>query len=478
MRQLTPEDLVRNNMKKALIFIAVLICVCASVLGVITSKYLESDEYASESFPPGFIINGVRCYDMDYDTAIKTITDSWNASDILVTGTLDEPLTVVRDIRCTYKIDDQVRHVKENHKILSAMNYYLNIPVSIQIPMQVKHYSKKFKRQVTSADFLSRGHVTETADAYVDLNDPNYGIVKEVFGTKPDTEKYFQDILKCIELGETVFKYDEANYTAIPQVRSDDPDLLAYQDFCRTYLNQTITYDLGEDSMTITRGDLEALMKDDLSGDADPEAVAKFVKGVAKKYDNVGKKRKFQSLTGKTFTIDNGTYGWSVDQEGEAAQLIADIESHKDVSRQPVWATTGYGEYSLNIGNTYVDIDVSKQKLIYFRGGEKKFSTDVVTGCRNYGTTTPTGLFSVINKAQDINLKGRNTDGSKYTSFVHYWMAFYGSSYGMHDATWRSQFGGDIWIYNGSHGCVNVPPKKMPRLYNLVEYGTPVIIHY
>ena len=154
------------------------------------------------------------------------------------------------------------------------------------------------------------------------MDDPNFTIVKEVYGSKPDTEKYFRDILTCIELGETVFKYDEANYTAVPEVKSDDPQLLEYQKFCREYLNQKITYDLGEYSMTITRGNLQPLLKNDLSGEADPDAVASFVAGIADKYDNVGQKRKFTSLTGKTFTIDNGTYGWSVDQEGEKTQLI------------------------------------------------------------------------------------------------------------------------------------------------------------
>ncbi len=465
-------------MRKVLIFLAALVIICAGALGIMTSKYTDTKDYKSEHFDSGYIINGVRVYDMDYETAVKTITNEWNADNILVTGEMEEPLATITDIDCTYDIADQVASVKKNHRILAAMNHYLNVPVSIQIPMTVADYSKEFKKSVTSAQFLERGAVTETQDAYVDLSDPSFPIVKEVYGSKPDTDKYFQDILTCIELGETVFQYRDENYTAVPKVKSDDPQLLAYQKFCQSYLNQKITYDLGEDSFTIPREDLEALLKDDLSGEPDEEKVVKYVEGIAKRYDNVGQKRKFKSLTGKTITIDNGTYGWSVDQEGEAAQLTADIRSHQDVSRQPVWATTGYGDYSLNIGNTYIDIDVTKQKLIYFRNGKRAFTSDVVTGCRNYGTTTPTGLFSVIDKQRNINLKGRNTDGSKYTSFVQYWMAFYGSSYGMHDASWRSSFGGDIWVSNGSHGCVNMPPAKIPKLYNMVDYGTPVIIHY
>lgn len=465
-------------MRKFFIFLASLIIVCAAALGVITYKYMDTADYQSEHFRPGYLINDVRVFDMDYDAAIKAVTDEWNAEDILVIGEMDQPLGTFTDIDCTYDIEEQVKDLKKNHKVLCAMNYYLNVPVNVHIPMHIVKCSKAFRKEVKSADFLERGIVTETQDAYVDLEDPNFSIVKEVYGSKPDTDKFLQDILTCIELGERVFKYEEKNYVAIPKVKSDDPQLLAYQKFCREYLNQKITYDLGEDSFTIPREDLLSLFKEDLSGKASKKKAAKYVKGIAKRYDNVGRKRKFKSLTGKTITIDNGTYGWSVDQEGEAEQLVKDINSHEDVSREPVWATRGYGSYSLNIGDTYIDVDINKQKLIYFENGSKKFSTDVVTGCRNNGTTTPTGLYSILNKDTNVTLKGRNANGSKYSSFVNYWMAFLGSSYGIHDASWRTSFGGDIWITNGSHGCINVPPSKMAKLYKMVDWGTPVIVHY
>ena len=48
--------------------------------------------------------------------------------------------------------------------------------------------------------------------------------------------------------------------------------------------------------------------------------------------------------------------------------------------------------------------------------------------------------------------------------------------YGMHDASWRSQFGGSIYKYNGSHGCVNMPRSKVSKLYKMVPNGTRVII--
>ena len=39
---------------------------------------------------------------------------------------------------------------------------------------------------------------------------------------------------------------------------------------------------------------------------------------------------------------------------------------------------------------------------------------------------------------------------------------------GFHDATWRSAFGGNIYEYSGSHGCVNLPPNAAKSLYGKI----------
>ena len=120
--------------------------------------------------------------------------------------------------------------------------------------------------------------------------------------------------------------------------------------------------------------------------------------------------------------------------------------------------------------NPYISISITSQTLNYYEYGELVLSTPVVTGINN---GTPTGDFKVLNKARNVTLKGAD-----YESFVNYWIAFKGSAYGIHDASWRSNFGGNIYKYNGSHGCVNVPYYKVQQLYNMVDIGTPVYIYY
>jgi lipoprotein-anchoring transpeptidase ErfK/SrfK len=48
---------------------------------------------------------------------------------------------------------------------------------------------------------------------------------------------------------------------------------------------------------------------------------------------------------------------------------------------------------------------------------------------------------------------------------------------GMHDAPWRSSFGGNIYKTNGSHGCINLPPKSAETIFGYVKSGFPVIVY-
>ena len=49
---------------------------------------------------------------------------------------------------------------------------------------------------------------------------------------------------------------------------------------------------------------------------------------------------------------------------------------------------------------------------------------------------------------------------------------------GIHDATWRSSFGGNIYVAGGSHGCVNAPYSLANTIFNNIDSGTPVVCYY
>ncbi len=168
-------------------------------------------------------------------------------------------------------------------------------------------------------------------------------------------------------------------------------------------------------------------------------------------------------------------------------------------------------EYIYNGQATYIKTDIASQSMIFVKDGELLISAPIVSGKRGK-FDTPRGTFQVQYKARNTQLKGEVTvkgefeevplteaeraklieanDGSEegvpttkqvpkkeeWDVTVNYWISFYGTSYGFHDATWRGYFGGSIYTYDGSHGCVNLPLWAAEKLYNNVEDGTPVYI--
>lgn len=126
----------------------------------------------------------------------------------------------------------------------------------------------------------------------------------------------------------------------------------------------------------------------------------------------------------------------------------------------------GYG-----LNTTYVYVSIGDQYLTYFKDGKVALSCPVVTGNVAEGHSTPVGVFMVNWKCMNITLKGED-----YESPVTYWMPFIGGQIGFHDAPWRGAFGGSIYRYSGSHGCINMPVSYAARLYSMLEVRTPVVI--
>ena len=67
--------------------------------------------------------------------------------------------------------------------------------------------------------------------------------------------------------------------------------------------------------------------------------------------------------------------------------------------------------------------------------------------------------------------------GASSGSWVNKWMRITWDGVGLHDASWRSSFGGTIYRNNGSHGCINLPKKYAYVLYDEVYTGIPVVVY-
>lgn len=156
-------------------------------------------------------------------------------------------------------------------------------------------------------------------------------------------------------------------------------------------------------------------------------------------YHQPGEKVKVMSFEGNWARLENGNY---ISTDFLVSYYDEVISKFKD-------------EYS-----DIVIISISYQHAAHFKSGEKVAEADVVTGSDE--TPTPIGLYSVTGTNRDCYLMNN--------SFVHYFVAFNGGI-GIHDAPWRSSFGGTRYHNHGSHGCVNTTYSFAEFVYNNCKVG-------
>ncbi len=352
---------------------------------------------------------------------------------------------------------------------------------SYSIAMTAKASSRSFDRQFRRLSFVKDNkYTTKTRNAYVDLTSSDFKIVKEVYGDNLDKSKLKKALLSAIARNKMKFSYTAADYYEKPTVLSDSETLKERQAYAEKYLTKKITVTGAGKKYTIKPAQLDKMISVSKSGEitVDEKAVKTFVKSIADRFTTVGMTRHLKLKGGKV-TISGGNYGNTLNIRKETDRLSRVLAEGKDATTEAVFSMTGYGSSSSvtdDIGDFYVEVSISKQHVWCVKNGKTVVSADVVTGNVKEGNGTPEGVFSLMYKQSPSTLEGRNNDGSSYKTPVKYWMPFYAGC-GFHDAKWRDSFGGSIYLRNGSHGCVNMPPAKAAKLYSYVEAGMPVIVH-
>lgn len=222
---------------------------------------------------------------------------------------------------------------------------------------------------------------------------------------------------------------------------------------------------------------------DDLNVVLDEEAIAEFGPGeLSETLDTVGTTRNFTRPDGKEITVTGGSYGWSIMGAETSDLILAAIKSGEPTTIDvPTYQEADYVNPGGQEWGRYIDVDRTEQYArFYDEDGNIIWETDLVTGQPNLGHETPEGVWYVTSKETNVNLQGpRNEEGvPEWNSYVDFWMGVVENRVGLHNAPWRAAFGGQIYQWAGSHGCINMSYEAAQELYNLVEIGVPVIVHY
>lgn len=312
-----------------------------------------------------------------------------------------------------------------------------------------------------------------TKNATVEWQKDNFVIVPEKQGTTFDIEAVTSALIQYLENGED--SLDAETYYAQPILTKEDSVLKKQKARMNQLAKLKASYTIGGKQISISTEELSSWLTTNEKAEVllDQEKVTAFVTKLNNEYNTVENPTQFNSTRRGSVDVPAGIYSWSIDIPAEVKALSDQILKGEDFNRVPL-IVSDVPNVQTSLGNTYVEVDLQNQYMWYYKEGQIQFETDIVSG--KPSTPTPPGLNYVTSKSTNQVLRGLNEDGSKYASPVRYWMPIDQTGVGIHDSDWQYAYGGDLWLYRGSHGCINTPPAKMDELYPILEVGTPVLV--
>jgi hypothetical protein len=334
-------------------------------------------------------------------------------------------------------------------------------------------YSKKnLENIINGLNCLNRG-IIEPQNASFKYTNGSYEVIEEVYGNKIHKDKLDEVIKMSIAEGETKVDLNESLCYESPKYTLRSDRTLETRNLLNKYVSTKITYLLRGENEIVDPNLINQWLRVDenLEVIIDKRAVKQYVQGLSKKYDTVGVARKFKTSVNKIVEVRGGFYGWKIDCAVEIIALLDNIKLGQVLDKEPIYAQKALSGDKNDIGNTYVEINITRQHLWFYKDGKLIAQGAIVTGNPNKGNATTVGVYMLNYKQKGSTLRGHN-----YEAEVTYWMPFNGNI-GIHDASWRHSFGGNIYKRNGTHGCVNVPLYLAKTIFEKIKDGTPVICY-
>lgn len=470
--------------------------------------------YYSERFLPGTFIDGVLVENLTPAEAQAKITERSAAVDSHFTVTGKDGVTESVDLGQAALS----RRYSGLENVIASQNKWMFLPEKNVYKYPAGAYTvavgdpAAFEKAVLSMKMADPVMTVAPKDAFAAFDEATdtYSVVPEQEGTTVIPEAFAGCIKEALEGGAhsiTFTAEDPEGVYEKPVVRADNEALCGYVSKMNALKEIHAKVDLGAGTvMEIPTAEVRKMMTKDLvtpegakpaaevSAAIDRDAFDNYMLRLDGMYSTKtpGGARYFRSITGKKELVVTD-YGWEMDKEATASSLYtmleeavrkavvdpAAAEQYPEHQITAVWKQTANSHETANdVGNTWAEVDIANQKMYLVVDGALVLDSPVVTGMQAAkGRRTPTGIYQISFKTTNRDLVGYNSDGTEaYRSHVNYWMPF-NKNIGLHDATWRPKFGGEIYVYSGSHGCVNMPLAKAKELYQYVYKGMPVIVY-
>ncbi|MGH4139076.1 peptidoglycan binding domain-containing protein [Clostridium sp.] len=435
--------------------------------------YLGISIYFSTHFYFGSVINGINASGKTVDQLDKAVASKCEiyTLELEERGGVKEQIKA-SDIGLKYNAKDKMQALKDSQKSFKWISALFN-PKASEINGMATYDEKLLKEQFDNLSCFDSKKVIQPKEVSFKYSDAGYMIVNEVKGNKVNSKPLYENVVNAILSGETTINLETKNYYINPRYTSSSKGVINTKALLNKYIASKITYTFngGEEVLDAALIHKWLSVDKNLAIIFDENEIKNYLSNLDNNYDTYGKQREFITSLGTMLKVSGGNYGWLVERSGEVADLIGTIKGGQTIAKEPRYIQTALSHDINDIGNTYVEINMTKQHLWFYKNGSLITQGDVVTGNVSSNFATPTGVYKLLYKEKNATLKGEG-----YSVPVNVFMPFNGGI-GIHDASWRTVFGGDIYLTNGSHGCINSPPKLAQTIFDNIEADTPVICY-
>jgi hypothetical protein len=446
----------------------IMIFICA-----LLAVYVTISIYFFNHFYFGSVINCIDVSGKTVEGAEKEILNEINGYSLELEGrdNIKEQMKGT-DINLKYNLGSKIQELKKNQNPF-AWIFALIKKKDYKISEVVEYNEDLLKVRFNNLSYFDPGNIIEPKNPNIKYTDNGYVIENEVYGNKIKKDTLYEHLVNAIVNGEKKINLQSSDCYENPQYSSNSTEVINAKNILNKYTAPTITYKFGNETEEIDGSMIQdwLTINDDFTITFDKQKISDYVKKLAKTYDTTGKIREFATSLRTTIKVSGGDYGWSIDINKNVQDLIELIKKGESITKEPIYKQTAISHDDNDIGNTYVEINLTTQHLWYYKNGFLIIEGDVVTGNVSKGNSTPVGIYTLKFKVKNAILKGEG-----YTTPVDFWMPFNGGV-GIHDAKWRGTFGGDVYKTNGSHGCVNAPYYLANIIFNNIEEGTPVVCY-
>lgn len=445
------------------------------IIGLILLIYLGLAIYFHSHFFPGTTLNGRKAGGATAQKVMDAVTDEIHSYALKI-KTRDEKTESISGAEISLEPEwgDEITELVEQQQIfLWPVRMFQKHALTSDT--LVDFDEDQLKAAVEKLDCMDASTQIAPENATVSSYDKKNGftIVSCVMGTTIDNDRMYAAVSDAVNGLKETLSLEKAGVYEDPKIQDDNAKLKKAVRKMNRYAKASITFTVGDSSEVLdasTFGDWFKLDKK-LNPVLDDEKVEEYVGTLARKYNTCYSAKTLKTSYGKTVTIPESHYGWKIDSQAEQEQIKKEIKAGKAVSRDLNYSMTANSHGEHDYGDSYVEINLTAQHLFLYKDGKLIVDSDFVSGNVSQNNATPTGAYGITYTEKNATLRGAN-----YETPVTYWMPFAGNV-GMHDAYWRSKFGGSIYKYSGSHGCINLPPEVAKVIFEHVEKNYPVLVY-